>query len=417
MKQMQKNHHQLKHSVKLSVQRMKKAIDDRPTVYAQTVYLGTLGLVFVLPVVAGAYLGRWLDSRLPGYSVSWPITLILLGVFVGAVDVYLLLKESEYGRPRVTERHPGEAWPVRDYRKRRHDLDCHAGPCPGGVAANAKNTVRAHPRPVPFGRGCYRDAGRNRRRAASARGTSFSICGHAMGLHSRGQSHGLDSRASLTHRRSVSDLQSGGSGVRLRLLVWDPRGRVRELSPPLLAAQPDHAPVSPGKRSVAHGGIGGASVWKHDEFGSGSFFGGLDRRFARTHTPAPATHYRSDHPGLFVRNARVDLYRRRNSITGSEKAKGKRGEFTMKEMNWFVTLSTLICAIGIVLGTMLPALAMGRAISRALDALARQPEAEKSISRTLFIGLAMIESLAIYCLVIILIILFRNPLISYLTKP
>lgn len=90
---MQKNHHQLKHSVKLSVQRMKKAIDDRPTVYAQTVYLGTLGLVFVLPVVAGAYLGRWLDSRLPGYSVSWTITLILLGVFVGAVDVYLLLKE------------------------------------------------------------------------------------------------------------------------------------------------------------------------------------------------------------------------------------------------------------------------------------------------------------------------------------
>lgn len=89
----------------------------------------------------------------------------------------------------------------------------------------------------------------------------------------------------------------------------------------------------------------------------------------------------------------------------------------MKDMNQFVTLSTLICAIGIVLGTMLPALAMGRAISRALDALARQPEAEKSISRTLFIGLAMIESLAIYCLVIILIILFRNPLISYLTKP
>lgn len=90
---MQQNHHKLKHSVQLSVQRMKKAIEDRPTVYAQTVYLGTLGLVFVLPVIAGAYLGRWLDSRLPGYSVSWTITLILLGVFVGAVNVYLLLKE------------------------------------------------------------------------------------------------------------------------------------------------------------------------------------------------------------------------------------------------------------------------------------------------------------------------------------
>ena len=61
-----------------------------------------------------------------------------------------------------------------------------------------------------------------------------------------------------------------------------------------------------------------------------------------------------------------------------------------------------------------PAFAMGRAISSALDALARQPEAEKSIMRTLFIGLAMIESLAIYVLVIVLIVLFRNPLLEYL---
>lgn len=52
----------------------------------------------------------------------------------------------------------------------------------------------------------------------------------------------------------------------------------------------------------------------------------------------------------------------------------------------------------------------------ALDALARQPEAEKSISRTLFIGLAMIESLAIYCLVVALIILFRNPLLEYVLR-
>jgi F-type H+-transporting ATPase subunit c len=57
---------------------------------------------------------------------------------------------------------------------------------------------------------------------------------------------------------------------------------------------------------------------------------------------------------------------------------------------------------------------MGKSISRALDALSRQPEAEKSITRTLFIGLAMIESLAIYCLVIMLIILFRNPLLAHL---
>lgn len=85
----------------------------------------------------------------------------------------------------------------------------------------------------------------------------------------------------------------------------------------------------------------------------------------------------------------------------------------MNSISWFSLVSTVIAALVIAIGTIAPAIAMGRAISHALDALARQPEAEKSITRTLFIGLAMIESLAIYCLVIVLIILFRNPLLSY----
>jgi F-type H+-transporting ATPase subunit c len=88
----------------------------------------------------------------------------------------------------------------------------------------------------------------------------------------------------------------------------------------------------------------------------------------------------------------------------------------MNDMTWFTILSTLGGVLAIALGVLGPALAMGRAISQALDALARQPEAEKAISRTLFIGLAMIESLAIYVLVIVLIILFRNPLLAYLAK-
>ncbi|WP_342782252.1 ATP synthase F0 subunit C [Thiohalocapsa marina] len=85
-------------------------------------------------------------------------------------------------------------------------------------------------------------------------------------------------------------------------------------------------------------------------------------------------------------------------------------------MSWIVLTSTVAAALAIALGVMLPALAMGRAISQALESLARQPESERSIMRTLFIGLAMIESLAIYCLVIVLIILFRNPLLEYLLK-
>lgn len=88
----------------------------------------------------------------------------------------------------------------------------------------------------------------------------------------------------------------------------------------------------------------------------------------------------------------------------------------MSDLHLFATVSTVAAALAITLGVFFPALAMGRAIAAALEALARQPEAEKPISRTLFIGLAMIESLAIYCLVVALIILFRNPLMEYLLK-
>ncbi len=88
----------------------------------------------------------------------------------------------------------------------------------------------------------------------------------------------------------------------------------------------------------------------------------------------------------------------------------------MSDMTWFTVLSTISAALAVAIGMMFPAMAMGKAISQALDAIARQPEAEKSIMRTLFIGLAMIESLAIYVLVIVLIILFRNPLLEYIIK-
>ena len=88
----------------------------------------------------------------------------------------------------------------------------------------------------------------------------------------------------------------------------------------------------------------------------------------------------------------------------------------MSDMSTFIIISTVAAVFGIALGVLLPAFAMGKAISSALEALSRQPEAEKSIMRTLFIGLAMIESLAIYVLVVVLIVLFRNPLLEYLLQ-
>jgi F-type H+-transporting ATPase subunit c len=72
-------------------------------------------------------------------------------------------------------------------------------------------------------------------------------------------------------------------------------------------------------------------------------------------------------------------------------------------------ISIIAAAFAVSFGALGPALAEGRAVASALDAIARQPEAAGTISRTLFVGLAMIETTAIYCLVIALILLFANP--------
>lgn len=54
---------------------------------------GTAGLLLAFPLVLGAYLGRWLDERAPGYSVHWTINLILLGLIVGVVNVVLFFRK------------------------------------------------------------------------------------------------------------------------------------------------------------------------------------------------------------------------------------------------------------------------------------------------------------------------------------
>ena len=87
------NHDELKQRVSRQVDRMQKADKDRPTLLAQTAYLGTLGLLLVIPVIVGAYLGRWLDGFIEGYSMRWTLSLIVVGVAVGAVNVYLFIKE------------------------------------------------------------------------------------------------------------------------------------------------------------------------------------------------------------------------------------------------------------------------------------------------------------------------------------
>ncbi len=68
-------------------------------------------------------------------------------------------------------------------------------------------------------------------------------------------------------------------------------------------------------------------------------------------------------------------------------------------------------------GTMGPALAEGRAVATALTSLAQQPDASATITRTLFVGLAMIESTAIYCFVVSMILIFANPFWNHAIAP
>lgn len=80
-----------------------------------------------------------------------------------------------------------------------------------------------------------------------------------------------------------------------------------------------------------------------------------------------------------------------------------------------VAVSIFTAGFTIAIGGIAPSLGEGRALTKALDAIARQPDEADRITRTLFVGLAMVESCAIYALVIALIILFANPLLKLLS--
>ncbi len=80
-------------------------------------------------------------------------------------------------------------------------------------------------------------------------------------------------------------------------------------------------------------------------------------------------------------------------------------------MNLIEIISVAGAAFAVAFGAIGPALAEGRAVAAAMDAIARQPEAAGTLTRTLFVGLAMIETMAIYCLVIALLLLFANPFV------
>ncbi len=83
---------------------------------------------------------------------------------------------------------------------------------------------------------------------------------------------------------------------------------------------------------------------------------------------------------------------------------------------WISIASIITAGLTIAIGSIGPALGEGRAAAQALSALAQQPDASNTITRTLFVSLAMIESTAIYCFVVSMILIFANPFTDLATQ-
>ncbi|MGD2245258.1 MAG: F0F1 ATP synthase subunit C [Candidatus Aminicenantes bacterium] len=88
----------------------------------------------------------------------------------------------------------------------------------------------------------------------------------------------------------------------------------------------------------------------------------------------------------------------------------------MESINLIGAASILIAGLTIAIGSIGPALGEARALAQALSALAQQPDEANAITRTLFVGLAMVESTAIYCFVISIILIFANPFWNFVVQ-
>ncbi|MFW6140428.1 MAG: F0F1 ATP synthase subunit C [Acidobacteriota bacterium] len=88
----------------------------------------------------------------------------------------------------------------------------------------------------------------------------------------------------------------------------------------------------------------------------------------------------------------------------------------MGSINIIGAASIIIAGLTIAIGSIGPALGEARALAQALSSIAQQPDESNTITRTLFVGLAMVESTAIYCFVISIILIFANPFWSHVIQ-
>lgn len=86
-------HEKLRQSISSDLKKHQNFEREKQSVLAQSVFLGTIGVVIVTPIVAGAYFGLWLDDQYKTFSFSWTISFIIIGVVVGVFNAIYFVKE------------------------------------------------------------------------------------------------------------------------------------------------------------------------------------------------------------------------------------------------------------------------------------------------------------------------------------
>lgn len=86
------NKKRLQEKIEQQAKRLEQAEKEKSTLLAHTVFLGTLALLFVIPLIAGIFMGRWIDEQLSGYSYRWSVSLLITGLVIGGINVYLYIR-------------------------------------------------------------------------------------------------------------------------------------------------------------------------------------------------------------------------------------------------------------------------------------------------------------------------------------
>ncbi len=92
-KTVKNQHKSLRKEIHTAVKKRNRHKQQGKSILAQSVFLGTIGGIIVIPIVAGAYIGLWLDRHMEGFSFSWTLTLIVIGVVIGTFNAIYFVKE------------------------------------------------------------------------------------------------------------------------------------------------------------------------------------------------------------------------------------------------------------------------------------------------------------------------------------